>query len=162
MRALSVSVFLLAFCYSGLAAAPLPSQIDSISLERTACHGTCPVYTVTVRHDGTVTYDGKEFVKVAGRRTRKIPVEQFQKLAREVERIGFYAFKTEYSYKENADGSAEFITDMPTTFTTVQAGKLQKRVKNYYGGPDSLARLEKLIDKVTGSSAWTGVDPDET
>jgi len=89
MRALSISAFLLAFCYSGSAAAPLPSQIDSISLERTACHGTCPVYTVTMRHDGTVTYDGKEFVKVTGRRTRKIPVEQFQELAREVERIGF-------------------------------------------------------------------------
>ena len=63
---------------------------------------------------------------------------------------------THNAYKENADGSTEFITDMPTTFTTVQAGKLQKRVRNYYGGPDSLARLDDqaiLVDSFLSGPA---------
>jgi len=140
----------------------MAAQIDSITLERTLCYGTCPVYKVTVRRDGTVTYDGKQFVRATGRRMRKIPARQFQELASEVLRVGFFDFKAKYSYKNNPDGSAEFITDQPTRITTVRAGKLHKRVENYYGGPQSLALLEKLIDKLTGSAEWTGRNPNET
>ena len=158
MRGLPISLFLIAL--SATAAPPEAAQIDSITLERTSCYGTCPVYKVTVRRDGSVVYDGKQFVKVTGHRSRKIPVEQFQKLTREIQRIGFFSLKDKYSSKENPDGSIEVITDQPTRITTVRAGKLHKRVENYYGGPDSLARLETLIDTLAGSSAWTGREPE--
>lgn len=156
MRAFSLTLSII-LCCGMLLAAPPATEIDSITLERTACYGPCPSYTITIHRDGTVAYHGRSSVKVGGRRTRKIPVEQFQKLAREVERIGFFSFKAEYTHKENPDGSREYVTDRPFALTTVRAGKLRKRVENYYGGPDSLARLENLIDKVTGSSTWTGV-----
>lgn len=157
MRTFHVTAFLLASCCLMFAAAPTAQQIDAISLERTTCYGTCPSYIVTIRRDGTVTYSGRDFVKVKGRRTRKIPAKEFQKLARQIERIGFFSLKAEYTHKQNPDGSTEYITDMPSTFTTVQAGNLRKRVEDYYGGPKSLVDLEKLIDAVAGSSAWSGV-----
>jgi hypothetical protein len=157
MRMFRITAFFVASCSATLAAVPSATQIDSVSLERTTCYGTCPAYTVTIRRDGKVTYRGKDFVKVTGHRTRKISANEFQKLTQEIERIGFFSFKAEYSHKVKPDGSIEYISDMPTTFTTVRAGKLRKRVEDYYGGPDSLARLEKLIDSVAGSSAWTGV-----
>ena len=159
MRASGFSFLLWAFSSFVIAASPEAVHVDAIILERTSCYGTCPVYKVTLQRDGKVAYDGKEFVKVTGHRTRKIPPEHFQQLAREVEQIGFFGFKAEYRYKRNPDGSAEFVTDMPTRFTTVQAGKLRKRVVNYYGGPQS---LERLIDKISGSSEWTGRRPNET
>ncbi|MEO8396969.1 MAG: DUF6438 domain-containing protein, partial [Chloroflexota bacterium] len=31
----------------------------AITLERTACHGTCPIYTVSIFEDGTVNYEGE-------------------------------------------------------------------------------------------------------
>lgn len=162
MRASCLSLFWLALTYSGFSAAPRTADIDSITLERTSCYGTCPIYKVTLKRDGTVIYDGTQFVKVTGHQSRKIPSEQFQRLGREIQRIGFFSFKDKYSFKENPDGSIEVITDQPTTITTVRAGKLRKRVENYYGGPTSLAELEKLIDKIAGSSAWIGRDPNET
>ena len=155
MRARCLSVFWLALTCSGLAAPNAP-KIDSITLERTSCYGTCPIYTVTVRRDGTVTYDGKQFVAVTGHHSSKISSEQFQQLVHEIQRIGFFSLQDEYTFKENPDGSIEAVTDLPTTITTVRAGKLRKRIKNYYGGPESLAEFEKLIDKIAGSSAWTG------
>ena len=95
-------------------------------------------------------------MEVIGRRTRKISIADFQQLAREIHSIGFFSLKDEYMTKENPDGSIEAVTDLPSTITTVRAGKRQKRVRNYYGGPESLGRVERLIDKVAGSAAWTG------
>jgi Domain of unknown function (DUF6438) len=161
MCARRLSFFWLAVACSGIAAQPRAADIDSITLERTSCYGTCPIYKVTVRRDGAVIYDGTQFVKVTGHQSRKIPSEQFQRLVREIQRIGFFSLKDEYMHKDNPDGSIESVTDLPTTITTVRAGKLRKRVKNYYGGPQSLAALEKLIDKIAGSSAWTGREANE-
>ncbi len=119
MRLLRMSLMYPALTCSGFAVAPNPVQIDSITLERTSCFGTCPVYKVTVRRDGTVTYDGKGFVKVTGHRSRRIPAEQFQELVREIQRIGFFSFKDEYSAKYNPDGSIEVITDCFRVFVAL-------------------------------------------
>lgn len=162
MYAPRISLLFLALTSSGFAAATNAVQIDSITLEKTSCYGTCPVYKLTMQRDGTVTYDGKQFVKVIGHRSRRIPADRFQKLVHEIQRIGFFSFKDEYFSKQNPDGSTEVITDQPTRITTVRAGKFRKSVKNYYGGPESLAHLEKLIDNIAGSSAWIGRDPNET
>ena len=154
MRVRYVSAFWLALTCYGFAATP--PNVDSITLERTWCNGTCPIYSVTLRSDGTVTYEGEEYVKVKGRRSRKISSEQFQQLVHEIQRIDFFKLKDEYMSKDHPDGSFETVTDLPSAITTVRAGKTHKHIKNYYGGPKSLAEFENLIDKVAGSSAWTG------
>src|SRR5436305_10435231 len=118
MRAVRPQVLWLVLTYSGFGAAPT-AEIDSITLERTWCNGTCPIYTVTVRRDGTVTYDGEEYVKVRGHRSRRISSEQFQQLVREIQRIGFFKLKDEYTSKEHPDGSFETVTDLPSAITTV-------------------------------------------
>jgi hypothetical protein len=154
VRFLAMLPFALACC--AFAAAPDATQIDTIALERTRCYGTCPVYKITLRRDGTVTYQGKKWVRVIGQRSHKISVDAFQRLAREAERIQFFSFKDEYVWKDNFDGSSEHVTDSPTRITTVRAGRVRKVVKNYYGGPVALEGLEKLIDDVSGSVVWIG------
>lgn len=47
---------------------PLPNvPIDKIpiSLEQTACYGTCPAYKVTIHGDGNVVYVGNNHVRIA-------------------------------------------------------------------------------------------------
>ena len=46
-----------------------------ISISRTACYGTCPIYTVDIGGDGTVRFNGVGFTAVAGEQTAKIPRE---------------------------------------------------------------------------------------
>jgi hypothetical protein len=43
-----------------------------IRLQRTACFGPCPIYTVTIDARGTVTYEGERSVRGVGRRTALI------------------------------------------------------------------------------------------
>lgn len=137
-------------------------QITEITVERTACYGTCPVYKVTLRSDGTVSYEGKEFVKAKGRRSGRISPVDFQQLARQVQHIGFFDMKDEYVSKQNPNGSRSRVTDLPTTLTTVQQGKNRKTVKDYYGGPEALRELEDLIDRVSRSETWVKGQHDKT
>jgi len=145
---------LLAASVSGATAAS--SEITEITLERTPCFGTCPVYEVTLRSDGTVVYEGKRFTKEIGRRTGKISTKQFQELATKIEQIGFFALNDEYLTKKNADGSETRVTDLPSRITTVKRGAESKRIRNYFGGPESLKELEELIDRISNSGIWVG------
>lgn len=62
----------------------------TITLERTVCFGACPDYTVTIHGDGTVVYEGRNFVAVEGVQTAHISEEKVQKLVDEFYLIGFF------------------------------------------------------------------------
>ena len=44
----------------------------SITLERTFCHGDCPIYSVTITGDGTIRYHGDRNVRVIGDATVRV------------------------------------------------------------------------------------------
>ena len=60
---------LISGCASGLET-PITNPTENvfsdlvITLERTACHGTCPIYKLTIEGNGTVIYEGQDFVQV--------------------------------------------------------------------------------------------------
>ena len=128
------------------AAAVAPAQRSSagaieITLQRTPCFGTCPEYTVTLRDDGTVTYSGRQFVRVPGEHTWKIDPAAVRALAREMEAAGFFDLQDTYTAR---------ITDNPTTYTTLTIGSRSKKVQDYVSGPPRLKDIEKKIDEVSG------------
>ena len=127
-------------------AASMP-QISAIKIERTACMGTCPIYSVAIFSDGRLQYKGEMFVKAKGIRTKKIPVAQFQKLAAKVDEINFSRLDAAYPTQKT-------IADAPSTFITVTRGTVSKRVEDYMDAPKRLRELEKLIDQVANVSNW--------
>lgn len=137
---------------AALASAPAPAQGDGairITLERTACFGTCPVYTVTMREDGSVTYTGSAHVRVTGTERWTIDAAAVRALAREMEQAGFFDLKDKYTAQ---------MTDMPTTFTTLTVGGRTKKIENYYSGPPVLRDLEARIDVVSGAKGYVTLD----
>lgn len=54
-------------------------------LERGPCLGTCPVYRIVVCNDGTVVYDGQQFVKASGRKVKRLPPPSLAALVRELD-----------------------------------------------------------------------------
>ena len=154
MKTPGIALVFITIALCAAAAAPDSSRITEISLERTPCYGTCPVYKVTLHADGTVTYEGKEFVKEIGTRSGRISASDFQQLARQVQKIDFFSLKDEYRSKKNPNGSILNVTDLPTRITTVKKGDRTKTVENYFGGPDALKRLEEAIDRISGSAVW--------
>lgn len=128
---------------------PLGSDF-SISLERTACFGFCPVYQVTVESNGAVTYVGEMFVAVEGEQRAQISQDQVRKLASELEAIDFFSLQDQYT-----DMGA---TDMPSAILTLRVDGETKQVVHYHGdfsAPEKLTQLEWLIDEITNTAQWT-------
>ncbi len=121
--------------------------ISEIHLERTACYGTCPVYKVILRNDGSLEYEGIQHVKHTGKYRGKINLWGFNKLAQLIEKSKFMDMKDQYSID---------MTDMPTTYTTViYADGKKKRIMNYgNAGPVELWAIEELIDKLVNEAQW--------
>jgi hypothetical protein len=149
MRILTLSAAL----FLAAAGARAESQITKIVLERTPCFGTCPVYTLTVLSSGQVEFAGKNYVKAKGVETGQISPEDFARLVKKIDEIGFFSLRSRYDGK-NPDGSGTTVTDLPTKKTSVTRGGETKTVENYFRGPPGLSELENLIDELAKSAQW--------
>lgn len=130
-----------------------------ITMERTACHGTCPIYKLAIRGDGTVTYEGQDFVQVKGQQTASLSLAQIQELVSAFEQASFFTLM-DYTHVNT--------TDSPTVITSITLNGQSKTVNHYYGdssAPQALFDLESKIDEITNSNQWTGSvtsPPEET
>jgi hypothetical protein len=143
---------------SSVAATVSPSDADELRLERTACYGACPVYTVTVRANGDVAFDGRAFVRVFGPASRKVPATRARALVDRAQAAGFFGWKDAYEFP---------VTDHPTTKITATIGGRTKTISEYAAcgsdpafskleaAPPALCALEKEIDAVSGADGWT-------
>jgi hypothetical protein len=145
-----------AFAFAiGLAAQRADVPADAlIRLQRTACFGACPIYTVTIDARGTVTYVGEKFVRVVGSQTARIDPSTVATLLAHAERIRFFDLRDGYHFIENPDGSHTTVTDLPTKIVTVTANGRTKRVEDYVGAPVALADFEREIDEAAGTERW--------
>lgn len=144
-RLLAASILILACALVG-ASQTLSSQdqdqITEVTLERTACFGTCPIYKVTVRRDGTISYEGKRFVQLEG--SYKGTTYGFDRLAQLISSQGYFNFKDDYSIN---------ATDLPTAITSVVSGGKRKTIRNYGdAGPVELWGIEMAIDGMLKSA----------
>jgi Domain of unknown function (DUF6438) len=144
--ALVVSFSLL---FGPTASFPPPNSIENvvITLERTVCFGSCPDYTLTIYGNGSLIYEGRNFVAVTGQQTSNISKDHVQELARAFYAIGYFSLEDEYSAA---------ITDLPTTTTSIAIDGRYKKIVNYYGAPEQLIELENMIDDIAGSERWVG------
>lgn len=140
-------------------AEPKPESTLSpvITLERTACMGRCPVYTLAIERTGAVRFDGKQFVQHAGPHNANIPPTAVDSLVAELTAGGFFDFADRYSYGAPACG--RYATDLPSAIVSVTDSSRTKRVEHDYGctdAPPALGQLEKRIDEVAGAATWIG------
>jgi len=121
-----------------------------ITLERTACQGTCPIYKLTIKGNGDVTYDGQDFVQVKRNQSASLSQAQIQDLVSAFERAKFFTLR---------DYTHEDTTDSPSAITSITLNGKTKTVNHYYGdnsAPQGLFDLESKIDEITNSIQWTG------
>jgi len=130
------------------ASADDPASIR-IKLERGPCYGTCPVYSVELSGDGTVTYNGKQFVLVKGQHASRIAPAAVSALLDKVRAADFWSLQPRYAAR---------ITDNPEYSVTVTAGGRTKSVTDYVGReagmPANVTALEEEIDRVAGTKRW--------
>ena len=126
--------------------APEPARIV---MSRTACFGSCPVYTVSLSGDGAVRFDGLRDVRVSGTHKWQIDAAAVEALAADMERAGFFEMRDQYSGN---------VTDLPTTIVVLTRGSRTKTIRDYVGAPGALKELEARIDQVSGAKGFVSLD----
>ncbi len=142
----------------------------SITLERSACYGTCPDYRLTVRGDGLVQFDtGNDHfrgsaaevhleynghnVLLPGPHTARIDPLIVAKLLDRFQAAHFFGLQNEYSYG---------ATDASTQKLTVRVGSASKSVTDYIGTmagmPQEVRDLEDAVDEAAGTARWVNGD----
>lgn len=135
----------------------VPDDLE-ITIGRTMCYGTCPVYSLTIDHTGKVGYEGKDFVKVVGQAEATISNEQLLTLINAFVERNYWEYLDSYNKgPECVDG---FVTDNPDVITSITMNGKTKSVRHYHGcegfsGKGWLLELEKLIDRTVNVKQWT-------
>lgn len=129
-----------------------------ITLERTECLGSCPVYKITIRGDGSVVYQGHKFVRVEGTRRTTVDPEKVLAIAQAFVDAGYFDLADHYRSIKNPDGTVTVVTDLPTTYTSLMIDSRSKEVEDYVGAPKPLKELERKVDELAGSKRWVAID----
>lgn len=128
-----------------------------ITLERTRCYGMCPSYKITISADGSVTFEGRHFVKEVGIVKSTISRERLQELLAAFDRINYFSLRSQY--EDVGDGCKGVVTDHPSALTFIKTNGKSKSVNHYYGCRgvevlDELTKLEQAIDDAVNSAQW--------
>lgn len=162
--------FLLLAALLGCARADATPPIDrdklKISLQRTACFGSCPDYLVTIDGYGNIIFETRPLIEgseaeihqmmapdtgilVPGRHIDRIAEIAVDDLVEQFRAARFFELKDEYRYP---------VTDNPTYILTIDTGNGAKRVVDYVGRkagmPASVTALEDAVDGVAGTARW--------
>jgi hypothetical protein len=126
--------------------------VTEIAIEHTGCFGSCPIYTLILRADGSADYDGRAFVAHLGRRRGTLRRAEFEELARLALDIGYFDLDAAYTCS---------VTDSSTVYTSVvrrEGNKTNKAMIRHYApgvtGPPRLRQFEYAIDDTADFVVW--------
>lgn len=156
--ALTAALFGLIPAGNDVAASNSARRTKVITLERTVCYGTCPVYKLTIFSDGRVEYVGEQFVKRIGKATGRISRKQLEDLVMEFTNI--YYFNLPSSLVPGSKHCPQDMTDHPSAITSLTWQGKSHSITHYYGcrGSNTLELLRKLEDKIDATvnvKRWT-------
>lgn len=138
----------------------------TITLQRSACYGLCPDYSVTIHGDGRVVFStGAEAIDavstihrtmsfsrgvlVPGRHEDRIDTAAVDALVQEFREVHFFSLRNEYRAE---------VTDSPTYVLMIDTGNGRKTVVDYVGEsagmPPAVTQLEDDVDRVARTARW--------
>jgi hypothetical protein len=144
MRLASCIVFILIL----KSAAQTNGPVDdfSITLERVGCLGNCPDYKITILGNGSVRYEGRGYVRIAGIRNRAIPAADVQKLVQKLRDENFFDWEEK----------KQVCIDFPEVNITATLKRQRKHVLEGCNSPGKVLELADEIERVSGAKRWVG------
>lgn len=150
-------------------AAPRPVRLR-VELERTACFGFCPTYTVVIHGDGRVDWAGRANVLAVGHRRGRVSGAELEELSRLLDRVRFFerdevgelptrpeCTTTGSTTTCSFATSASICSDTSHTIVSVTRGMQTHTIDNDNCNElPELEVLEDFIDRIANTGAWIG------
>lgn len=119
---------------------------DRISLHRTPCYGTCPVYAITLHRNGKAELEATRHLPALGKFTGEIDPFTYGRLCYLIDNSHFKEMKSSYRAS---------WTDDSTCVVTVAEGARRTEVSDYGRvGPIELWAIQELIDAIRQQIDW--------
>jgi len=118
---------------------------EMIKMQRGACFGACPMFTISISSDGRAELIGERFLDKIGIYQKTIDKNSLSTLQKAFIDSKFFDFKDEYTAN---------ITDLPTTYLTFTHEGKTKMITDYYNTPEKIHQLEKLVDEIVQKNDW--------
>jgi hypothetical protein len=117
---------------------PPALDIVSITMNRTQCHGSCPVYQIVIDNKGIVTFTGIRYTADSGAFRKNIGTKAFN------------IFRLFYSYRVDTCGSYIFKhpADLPGLNFSIHFRDSTKFIRHADLGPAWLSALADSIDAI--------------
>ncbi len=145
MRSALIIIGIVVFSMACKSTQNLSSDGVIISMQKTRCFGSCPVYTIEISGNGFLTYRGVENVDMLGEFKAIMDRSTFDTLVEEFRNSNFFEF--EESYTSTA-------SDLPTTYISFTDGGKSLKITDYDGAPAELKRLEGLVEELVPKLKW--------
>lgn len=121
--------------------------IRSAAMSRTACFGTCPVYTIELFSDGLLKYTGRANVPFTGIYEKRIPAAEVMTLLQELNSYRPDTCQNKYELR---------IADLPNIYYTITYKDSVKKIANADMGPMFFKEMATEFDRIGKADAsWT-------
>lgn len=125
----------------------------NLTLKRTACFGTCPVYTLSVFGGGSARFEGLAFTDVEGIAESRLSDDQMSAIASEIVSSDFFEY-------EQDDQCIVFATDHPSVSLNIRWHGQERHAEMNLGCekrlPDPIPKLSQRIDEIVDTMQWIG------
>ncbi len=111
----------------------------------TGCFGCAAEYSSSIDGNGIVNYEGYSGVRLTGKHTFSISIEQVRSLIGDFKKINFFSLEDKYTDKKLPNGMTQRVSHAIKTTTTLTIGNKTKSVFNFYGAPKELDDLQEKI-----------------
>jgi TonB family protein len=110
-----------------------------IKMERTACFGRCPVYSVELFSNGKIKYTGTRNVANIGTFNYKVSAQKVKSIFAYIEKNKISSLKNKYE---------EIASDLPRLHMKFLISKKAKAIQNAEAGPFYLQEIASRVDVV--------------
>ncbi len=117
-----------------------------ISLSKTPCYGTCPVFTLKIYNTGLAVLDGQKYVKRIGLFEMMLTADEVTSLMQSCDDAELFSMKDDYS---------ERVMDLPTTTLVYSPEGKTKKIRGNMKFPEGFKNVVKECMDLLDDDRWT-------
>jgi hypothetical protein len=149
MRALGLFWTILVLFGSSCASKKNATDTAVLSLQRTACYGTCPIYTIELFADGKAKFTGERFTEKLGTWEKQFDYSEVSDLLKMAKSEKWPRYSDEYR---------SGVSDLPSNILGINRKNKSYTIRIEGEHPEALDVYTKALIRLAESDGWINLN----